>query len=243
MTEERKKELSENYARVLEMIEAAKKTRGGDKPVTLLAATKTVPAEDICYLIENCGLKLCGENHAQEFTDKYDAVRAAGAEMDFIGHLQTNKVKYIVGKARLIHSLDSIKLAEEINSRAEKLGVEQKVLVEVNIGEEENKTGVNPGEVGEFLKELETYPAIKVCGMMTMAPKCEEINEFRKYFKESYRIFLDFFAKKTHNIGEPVLSMGMSDSFECAIEEGADIVRLGSIIFGKRKYKYWAYRS
>ena len=85
MTEERKKELSENYARVLEMIEAAKKTRGGDKPVTLLAATKTVPAEDICYLIENCGLKLCGENHAQEFTDKYDAVRAAGAEMDFIG--------------------------------------------------------------------------------------------------------------------------------------------------------------
>lgn len=237
MTEERKKELSENYARVLEMIEAAKKTRGGDKPVTLLAATKTVPADDICYLIENCGLKLCGENHAQEFTDKYDAVRAAGAEMDFIGHLQTNKVKYIVGKARLIHSLDSIKLAEEINSRAEKLGVEQKVLVEVNIGEEENKTGVNPGEVGEFLKELETYPAIKVCGMMTMAPKCEEINEFRKYFKESYRIFLDFFAKKTHNIGEPVLSMGMSDSFECAIEEGADIVRLGSIIFGKRKYK------
>ena len=237
MTEERKKELSENYARVLEMIEAAKKTRGGDKPVTLLAATKTVPAEDICYLIENCGQKLCGENHAQEFTDKYDAVRAAGAEMDFIGHLQTNKVKYIVGKARLIHSLDSIKLAEEINSRAEKLGVEQKVLVEVNIGEEENKTGVNPGEVGEFLKELETYPAIKVCGMMTMAPKCEEINEFRKYFKESYRIFLDFFAKKTHNIGEPVLSMGMSDSFECAIEEGADIVRLGSIIFGKRKYK------
>lgn len=237
MTEERKKELSENYARVLEMIEAAKKTRGGDKPVTLLAATKTVPAEDICYLIENCGLKLCGENHAQEFADKYDAVRAAGAEMDFIGHLQTNKVKYIVGKARLIHSLDSIKLAEEINSRVEKLGVEQKVLVEVNIGEEENKTGVNPGEVGEFLKELETYPAIKVCGMMTMAPKCEEINEFRKYFKESYRIFLDFFAKKTHNIGEPVLSMGMSDSFECAIEEGADIVRLGSIIFGKRKYK------
>lgn len=237
MTEERKKELSENYARVLEMIEAAKKTRGGDKPVTLLAATKTVPAEDICYLIENCGLKLCGENHAQEFTDKYDAVRAAGAEMDFIGHLQTNKVKYIVGKARLIHSLDSIKLAEEINSRAEKLGVEQKVLVEVNIGEEENKTGVNPGEVGEFLKELEAYPAIKVCGMMTMAPKCEEINEFRKYFKESYRIFLDFFAKKTHNIGEPVLSMGMSDSFERAIEEGADIVRLGSIIFGKRKYK------
>lgn len=237
MTEERKHELSENYALVLNRIEEARKRRGGDKPVTLLAATKTVPAEDICYLIENCGLKLCGENHAQEFVEKYDAVRAAGAEMDFIGHLQTNKVKYVVGKARLIHSLDSMKLAEEINSRAAKLGVVQKVLVEVNIGEEENKTGVMPKDVGDFLAQLESLSAIKVCGMMTMAPKCEENEEFRKYFKESYRIFLDFFAKKTHNIGEPVLSMGMSDSFECAVEENSDIVRLGSIIFGSRIYK------
>lgn len=237
MTEERKHELSENYALVLNRIEEARKRRGGDKPVTLLAATKTVPAEDICYLIENCGLKLCGENHAQEFVEKYDAVRAAGAEMDFIGHLQTNKVKYVVGKARLIHSLDSMKLAEEINARANKLGVVQKVLVEVNIGEEENKTGVMPKDVGGFLSQLESLTAIKVCGMMTMAPKCEENEEFRKYFKESYRIFLDFFAKKTHNIGEPVLSMGMSDSFECAVEENSDIVRLGSIIFGSRIYK------
>lgn len=237
MTEERKNELSENYALVLNRIEEARKRRGGDKPVTLLAATKTVPAEDICYLIENCGLKLCGENHAQEFVEKYDAVRAAGAEMDFIGHLQTNKVKYVVGKARLIHSLDSMKLAEEINARANKLGVVQKVLVEVNIGEEENKTGVMPKDVGGFLAQLESLTAIKVCGMMTMAPKCEENEEFRKYFKESYRIFLDFFAKKTHNIGEPVLSMGMSDSFECAVEENSDIVRLGSIIFGSRIYK------
>ena len=184
--------------------------------------------------MENCGLRLCGENHAQEFADKYDAVRAAGAEMDFIGHLQTNKVKYIVGKARLIHSLDSIKLAEAINERAEKLGVVQNVLVEINIGEEENKTGINPSDVEGFISQLKAYPAINLCGMMTMAPKCEEIQEFREYFKESYRIFLDFFAKKTHNIGEPILSMGMSDSFECAIEEGANVVRLGSIIFGSR---------
>lgn len=237
MTEERKLELRENYSRVLEEITAAEKRRGGDKKVTLLAATKTVSAEDICYLVENCGLKLCGENHAQEFIEKYDAVRAAGAEMDFIGHLQTNKVKYVVGKARLIHSLDSVRLAEEIDSRARKLGVVQRVLVEVNIGEEENKTGVMPGDVESFLEKIEAFSGIEVCGMMTMAPKCEENDEFRKYFKESSRIFLDFFAKKTHNIGEPVLSMGMSDSFVCAIEEGSDIVRVGSRIFGSRIYK------
>ncbi len=237
ITEERKNELRENYTRVLKRIEEAEKRRGGDKSVVLLAATKTVPAEEICYLVENCGLRLCGENHAQEFTDKYDAVRASGAEMDFIGHLQTNKVKYVVGKARLIHSLDSVKLAQAINERAEKLGVVQNVLVEVNIGEEENKSGVNPHDVEDFITRLDAYPRIKLCGMMTMAPKCSEMQEFREYFKESYRIFLDFFAKKTHNIREPILSMGMSDSFECAIEEGADLVRLGSIIFGSRTGK------
>lgn len=237
MTEERKNELRDNYLRVLERIEAAKARRGGDKPVTLLAATKTVPAEEVCYLVENCGLKLCGENHAQELTEKFDSVTYSGAQMDFIGHLQTNKVKYIVGKARMIHSLDSVKLAAEIDARCRKLGITQDVLVEVNIGEEENKTGVNPAEVPAFLDSIGDFSSIKVRGMMTMAPKCEEKDEFRKYFKESYRIFLDFFAKKTHNIGEAVLSMGMSDSFECAIEEGADIVRLGSVIFGSRVYK------
>lgn len=237
MTEERKNELRDNYLRVLERIEAAKARRGGDKPVTLLAATKTVPAEEVCYLVENCGLKLCGENHAQELTEKYDSVTSSGAQMDFIGHLQTNKVKYVVGKARMIHSLDSVKLAAEIDTRCRKLGITQDVLVEVNIGEEENKTGVNPAEVPAFLDSIGNFSSIKVCGMMTMAPKCEEKDEFRKYFQESYRIFLDFFAKKTHNIGGAVLSMGMSDSFECAIEEGADIVRLGSVIFGSRVYK------
>lgn len=237
ITKERQNELRDNYLRVLEKIEAAEARRGGDKKVTLLAATKTVPAEEVCYLVENCGLKLCGENHAQELTDKFEAVTAAGAEMDFIGHLQTNKVKYVVGKARMIHSLDSVRLAEEIDSRCKKLGITQNVLVEVNIGEEDNKTGVRPNEVSSFLEQISGFSSLKVRGMMTMAPKCEEIHEFRKYFKESSRIFLDFFAKKTHNIEEAVLSMGMSDSFEVAIEEGADIVRLGSVIFGSRIYK------
>ncbi len=233
---ERESELRDNYLTVLEKIENAKARRGGDKPVTLLAASKMNPAGDICFLAENCGLKLCGENTAKEFGEKYDSVRQSGAEVDFIGHLQTNKVRLIVGRARLIHSLDSMHLAEEINSRAEKLGIVQPVLVEVNIGEEKSKTGVLPSMVEEFLDRIQPFSHIEVRGMMTMAPRCEEKEEFRKYFRDSSRIFIDIFTKKSHNIREPLLSMGMSDSFEIAIEEGADIVRVGSRIFGTRNY-------
>ncbi len=230
-------ELRDNYFRVLEKIEAAKARRGGGGNVELLAATKTVPAEDVRFLVDHYGLKVCGENHAQEFTAKYDEITAGGATMDFIGHLQTNKVKYLVGKARMIHSVDSVKLAAEIERQCVKLGVKQEILVEVNIGSEAAKSGVSPAAVGEFLGQLDEFPSLVVRGMMTMAPKCEEKSEFRKYFKESYQIFIDFFAKKTHNIREAVLSMGMSDSFECAIEEGATLVRVGSSIFGSRIYK------
>lgn len=235
---ERQIELHDNYMRVLEKIERAKarRTVNKDREVTLLAATKTVAAEDITFLAEHCGLRLCGENHAQEFVQKYDAVSAVGMRMDFIGHLQTNKVKYVAGRAGLIHSVDSVRLADEINKKCERLGVRQKILAEVNIGMEESKTGVSPAEFEGFAEEISRFPYIELCGMMTMAPKCTENDEFRKYFQESLGIFLDFFAKKTHNIGEPVLSMGMSDSFECAIEEGSTMVRVGSAIFGSRKY-------
>lgn len=237
MTDARKAELRDNYLRVMDKIEAAKarRTMGGD--VKLLAATKTVPAEEVRYLIEECGLKLCGENHAQEFVAKYDEITLAGGVMDFIGHLQTNKVKYVAGRAGLIHSVDSVKLAAEIQRICEKRGATQDILVEVNIGNEESKSGVLPSEVARFVEELGRFDRINLCGMMTMAPKCEKNSEFRKYFAESYRIFLDIFAKKSHNIREVLLSMGMSDSYECAIEEGSDIVRVGSAIFGSRIYK------
>ena len=237
MTEERKTELRDNYLRVLERVENARIRRGGDAPVTLLAASKTMPAEDIAYLARECGMKLCGENHAQEFRDKFDEVTAAGARMDFIGHLQPNKVKYVVGKAGLIHSVDSLKIAEEINARAEKLGLKQDVLVEVNIGGEETKTGLPKYELEDFIGGFNKFDHLNLCGMMSMAPKCENNSENHKYFAESYRIFLDFFAKKPHNIKEVVLSMGMSDSFEAAIEEGATLVRVGSSIFGARNYR------
>jgi len=182
---ERQIELRDNYFRVLEKIEAARARRGTGEEVQLLAATKYVPAEDITFLVENFGLKLCGENHAQEFRDKYEAISGAGARMDFIGHLQTNKIKYVVGRAGLIHSLDSVKLASEIDERCKKLGVTQDVLVEVNIGDEESKAGISKEQISEFFDEISGFSSIKVRGMMTMAPKCENIHEFRKYFQES----------------------------------------------------------
>ena len=237
MTHEREIELRDNYLRVMEKIENAKAKRSIGGEVKLLAATKTVPHEEICYLIENCGLKLCGENHAQEFVAKYDAVKAAGGEMDFIGHLQTNKVKYVAGRAGLIHSVDSVRVAAEIERICEKRNTTQDILVEVNIGEEASKSGVTPHDVADFVASLGQFERINVRGMMTMAPKCENIGEMRKYFAESYRIFLDIFTKKSYNIREAVLSMGMSDSYECAIEEGSNIVRVGSAIFGSRIYK------
>ena len=237
LTPERKNELRDRYLRVCENIEAARLRRGTGVPVTLLAATKTVPEEEVLYLVEECGLRLCGENHAQEFTAKYDGVTAAGARMDFIGHLQTNKVRVVAGRAGLIHSVDSVRLAAEIDSRCRKMGVTQNVLVEINIGEEESKTGIDPARFDDFLAELAPFSAIRTVGIMTMAPKCEKLAEFRAYFRKSYQFYLDFSAKKLHNIREPVLSMGMSDSYECAIEEGSTLVRVGSAIFGARHYQ------
>ncbi len=234
MTAERQKELKERYEDVLERIERARERRGTGEPVTLLAASKTMPGEDIVYLAESCGLRLCGENHAQEFRDKFDAVTTTGCRMDMIGHLQTNKVKYVAGRAGLIHSLDSVRLAEAIQEQCVKTGTTQDVLVEINIGMEETKTGVSPAEFPRLMEEIAGFDRLNVRGMMTMAPKCTENSEIRKYFKESYKIFLDFFDKTTHNIEEGILSMGMSDSFETAIEEGATLVRVGSAIFGSR---------
>jgi len=223
---ERQRIISDNYKRVLENVEKARLRRGTGEPVRLLAATKTVPLEDILFLINEFGLSLCGENRQNEFTDKHEAVQKAGAEMHFIGHLQTNKLKYIVGKTELIHSVDSLHLASEINKKSLAAGIKTNILVEVNIGGEEAKTN-----------EIDSFEGLELHGMMAMIPKSDKNEEIRKYFRESYRIFLDFFAKKTHNIGVPILSMGMSDSYITAIEEGANLVRVGSAIFGERIYK------
>ncbi len=228
-------EIRENYKQVMENIERAKLKRESKMPVTLLAATKTVPAEEILFAKEELGLTLAGENKVNELLSKYDALNGK-IDLHMIGHLQTNKVKQVVGRVSMIESLDSIRLAEEINKRSLEHGIVTDVLVEINSGREEAKGGIMPEDTEAFLASLTDFPGIRVRGIMTMAPNLPEKEEYRKYFRETYQIFIDILQKKSHNIIEPVLSMGMSDSYEIAVEEGATEVRVGSAIFGKRIY-------
>lgn len=202
----------------------------------LLAATKHVPVEMINYAVGELGLDLIGENRADELCEKYPYIDKR-AEIHFIGTLQTNKVKYIIDKVSMIHSLDRIGLAEEIDRQAKKCNKIMDVLVEINIGEEDAKSGVSPAEAEEFLSVIGNFSSLRVRGFMTMAPKCSCSEDYRKYFKETYQIFIDILTKKTHNIVEPVLSMGMSDSYTIAIEEGSDIIRVGQALFGARNTK------
>ncbi len=232
---ERQIEITENFKRVRENIAAAVEKRGGGD-VTLLAATKTVPAEDILFAAEHLGLTVAGENKQQEFTAKYDALSGA-LDCHFIGHLQTNKAKYIVGRASLIHSVDSLHLAERIDSLAQAAGIVQDVLLEINIGREEAKSGFLPEEAADAEARISELRNVRTKGIMVMAPVCPEKDEYRKYFEETYSIFIDIFQKKSHNIRECILSMGMSDSYVEAIEEGATLVRVGSALFGRRIYR------
>lgn len=235
MEDIRRQIIRENYLRVTEKIEAARAKSPYGQSVTLLAATKTVPAEEIIYAIEELGLPMAGENKVQEFLSKYDDLKGK-CPLHLIGHLQTNKVKSIVGKVDMIQSVDSERLAREIAKRSLEAGVVTDVLCEINIGMEENKGGIMPDAADEFVSMLEEIEGIRVRGLMTMAPVCENNDEYKKYFDKTYNIYLDILGKKSHNIIEPVLSMGMSDSFEAAIECGATLVRVGSSIFGSRYY-------
>lgn len=228
--------ISDNLCRVRERMEEARLRRGAGREVSLLAATKTVCADDIIFAADELGLSLAGENKAQEFTDKYDTVRGHLNEYHFIGHLQTNKVKYVVGKADLIHSVSSLKLAREIDRAAGIRGITQDVLIELNCAAEESKSGFLPSEIESAIEEMSSFSSLNLRGIMTMGPAGVEKSVLRKYFRETYQIFIDNFEKKSHNIRETVLSMGMSDSYELAIEEGATLVRVGSAIFGSRYY-------
>ncbi len=228
--------ISDNLKRVRERIDEAVLRRGEGKDVALLAATKTVCAEDIIFAADELSLKLAGENKAQEFTEKYDALRGHLDGYHFIGHLQTNKAKYVVGRADLIHSVSSLKLAAELDRLAAKQGITQDVLMEINCAREEAKSGFFPEDAAAVSDEFSRFSHLNLRGIMTMGPAGAEKSVLRKYFRETYAIFIDIFEKKPHNIGEAVLSMGMSDSFDIAIEEGATLVRVGSAIFGSRKY-------
>ena len=223
-----------NYERVLEKLEIAAEKSGRDKKeITLLAATKTVDPDTINYAIEK-GITHIGENRVQELLSKHSLLKPAHSH--FIGHLQTNKVKDIIDKVEMIESVDSLKLANEISKQALKRGITMDVLLEVNIGGEESKSGFTPEEVEKAVEEVAKLPAIRVKGLMAIPPAADLPEESRKYFRIMNKLFIDNKGKTIDNSNMSVLSMGMSNDFDIAAQEGATLVRVGTSLFGRRIY-------
>lgn len=202
--------------------------------VLLVAVTKTHPADIINEAID-AGATDIGENKTQEIMDKYDQVKPVRWHM--IGHLQTNKVKYIIDKVDMIHSVDSLKLAKEINKRAANHDKIMDVLVQVNSAQEESKFGVTSEETGELIDAiLANCPNVKICGLMCIAPFDENPDNVRKYFAELKKLYDDYKKIEHDNLDFKYLSMGMSHDYKVAIEEGSNLVRVGTAIFGERDY-------
>lgn len=233
--------IRENIQAVEQKITAAAEKSGRKREdVLLLAVSKTKPVETIREAVE-CGLLSLGENKVQEVIEKYEPMEAFAPEggrihWHLIGHLQTNKVKYIIDKVDMIHSVDSKKLAEEIEKRAAAAGRVMDILVEVNMADEESKFGVRPEDTEALLREIAPMAHIRVRGLMTVAPFVENPEENREYFRQMRELMVDMNAKKLDNIKMDTLSMGMTGDYEVAIEEGATIVRVGTGIFGERHY-------
>lgn len=224
----------ENFPRICENISAAA-ARSGRKAddIILLAATKTVDIDTINHAIK-AGISYIGENRVQEFLSKNDLY--APVHKHFIGHLQTNKVKDVVGRAELIHSVDSLHLAEQISKQSVKCGLVTDILLEVNIGKEESKSGFAEEELYGGLLSVSELPGIHVRGLMAIPPVCEDAGQNRKYFERMYKLFIDIGHEKIDNSSMDILSMGMSDDYEAAIECGANLVRIGTALFGRRNY-------
>ena len=227
--------IRENVAAIEAKIAAAAK-RAGRNPedILLLAVSKTKPVEMIQEAVD-CGLTALGENKVQEIMEKFEPM-GKGVHWHLIGHLQTNKVKYIIDKVDMIHSVESLRLAQEIDKRAAAAKVIMDILVEVNIAGEESKFGVRPEDTEVFLRELSKFDNIHVRGLMTVAPFVNNPEENRVYFRKMRELLVAMNAKKIDNISMDVLSMGMTGDYEVAIEEGATIVRVGTGIFGERYY-------
>ena len=237
MTERTSKQtVLENLGIIRDNIKRATEKSGRTpEDIRLMAVTKTVDPELVNVAIEN-GVNLLGENRVQEYLDKKDSYIDT-AEVQFIGHLQTNKVKYIIDKVSMIQSVDSLKLAKEISKCAVKNNLVMDILVEVNIGEEETKSGITPDETLNLIKEISQLKGIKIRGLMSIPPICENKEESLRYFSRLREIFIDIRAKNIDNVYMEYLSMGMSQDYEAAIEMGANIVRIGSALFGQRQYK------
>ncbi|HEY8348605.1 MAG TPA: YggS family pyridoxal phosphate-dependent enzyme [Clostridia bacterium] len=214
---------------------AAAAARAGRDPagIKIVAVTKTVEPERIMAAYQ-CGITDFGENRVQELVQKADIMNVE-CKWHMIGHLQTNKVKYIIDRVCMIHSLDSIELANEINRRAEKAGRIMDALVQVNVAGESTKYGVEPASAPDFVKEVSRMGNIRIRGLMTIAPLVSDPEEVRWVFRGLRQLLIDIGKENIDNVSMEYLSMGMSNDFEVAIEEGANIIRPGTVIFGKRK--------
>ena len=217
-----------------EIDQAAKQSGRTPDEIQLMAVTKTVEPVFINHAI-SCGIDLIGENKVQELLSKQDFLNLDGVDVHLIGHLQTNKVKQILPHVSMIQSVDSLKLAKEISKQAQRLDKEMKCLLEVNVGEEESKTGAGFDQALSLLEEMSALPNLKVCGLMAIPPICEE-KELIEYFEKMRQLFVDIQSKKMDNITMEILSMGMSSDYKLAILHGATMVRVGSSIFGPRLY-------
>lgn len=226
--------IDENVARVREKIaEAAKRGGRRAEDVTLLAAIKSAEFDEVNYIHGALGINDVGENRVQQLTERYDKLDRRGLNIHFIGSLQTNKVKYIADKVSLIHSLDSHRLCDEIQKQAEKRETVIRTLVEINSGNEENKGGVEIEDAERFCLEIQNYKNIELCGFMTMAPRCEKKSDYFPYFERTRELSERIWHGALGKGGSPILSMGMSESFEAAVECGATIVRIGRTLFAK----------
>lgn len=227
--------LQEQLKNVESKIAAACESAGRNQDdVTLIAVSKTKPVE-VLQEAYDLGVRVFGENKPQELAAKYD-VLPKDIHWHMIGHLQTNKVKYIIDKVDCIHSVDSLKLAETIEKEAAKRDLIMDILVEVNVAEEESKFGLKVDEVVPFIEKIATFPHIRVCGLMTIAPFVENSEENREIFADLRKLSVDITAKNIDNVNVSILSMGMTNDYEVAIEEGATMVRVGTGIFGNRNY-------
>jgi pyridoxal phosphate enzyme (YggS family) len=229
--------IADNIARIQEKIEdSAQKNGYRGQDVTLMAVTKTRTIDEIKQAIA-CGITTIGENRAQELLAKYDSLRDY-CDMQFIGHLQTNKVASVIDKVSMIQSLDSRRLAQQIENKAGQIDRCISVLVQVNTGAEESKTGFLFEEVSGFLDDAEQYPHLKICGLMAVLPVNNgKKEESEAIFDKMFQLFVDMKAKKADNINMGILSMGMSNDYDLAVAHGANLVRVGSGIFGPRNYR------
>lgn len=230
-------EVAQNVRAIMQQVRDTALQAGRDpSEVQVMAVTKTVDPVLVNAAI-GAGITLLGENKAQELCAKYDSYHKDGVQIHFIGHLQTNKVRQIVDKVSMVESVDSIKLAREIDRHCAAIGKVMDVLLEVNIGREENKTGIFPELLPALLEEAGKLERIRVRGLMTIPPVCETEEEVLQYFSQMRQLFIDIKQKKYDNISMEILSMGMSADYLAAVRCGSNIVRIGTAMFGQRNYK------